>query len=439
MHHPSRNLSRTAQMLPYLLVFLFLFVCNVLTKYMVDDFAYLYSFRTGQRIASIFDIFPSMAAHAQYMNGRLIPHFLVQLFTLPPTWVFDLVNAGMFVLQIWTIVRVAGGGGDTWKEPILCLFAFFTLWLYEPMFGQVNLWQDGAVNYLWSVVFGLGFLSLFARAYLHGEEALPKKKIYFLLAFAAGAYSETVSAAAIFMAAVLVLLRAIEHQKAPEKYLISLICVAFLGYVSIYLAPAQWANKFAGSGGMLESFKAAVRMYMNFRILLVAFFVLFIYNLSVGTSRRQLLLACTLLAGSLVANFMMTFASYYPSRSACGACVFLIAADAVLLSPMLSLKKQPLILSVTLLFLLSSLGKLPEGTRDIYSTYRQMQANEDLIAEKKAEGETDLLLPMVISSTKYSGLYNLRYLETQTPDTWPNDSMSRYYGVNSILGYFQDE
>lgn len=438
MHHPSRNLSRTAQMLPYLLVFLFLFVCNVLTKYMVDDFAYLYSFRTGQRIASIFDIFPSMAAHAQYMNGRLIPHFLVQLFTLPPTWVFDLVNAGMFVLQIWTIVRVAGGG-DTWKEPILCLFAFFTLWLYEPMFGQVNLWQDGAVNYLWSVVFGLGFLSLFARAYLHGEEALPKKKIYFLLAFAAGAYSETVSAAAIFMAAVLVLLRAIEHQKAPEKYLISLICVAFLGYVSIYLAPAQWANKFAGSGGMLESFKAAVRMYMNFRILLVAFFVLFIYNLSVGTSRRQLLLACTLLAGSLVANFMMTFASYYPSRSACGACVFLIAADAVLLSPMLSLKKQPLILSVTLLFLLSSLGKLPEGTRDIYSTYRQMQANEDLIAEKKAEGETDLLLPMVISSTKYSGLYNLRYLETQTPDTWPNDSMSRYYGVNSILGYFQDE
>lgn len=307
------------------------------------------------------------------------------------------------------------------------------------MFGQVNLWQDGAVNYLWSVVFGLGFLSLFARAYLHGEEALPKKKIYFLLAFAAGAYSETVSAAAIFMAAVLVLLRAIEHQKAPEKYLISLICVAFLGYVSIYLAPAQWANKFAGSGGMLESFKGALRMYMDFRILLVAFFVLFIYNLSAGTSHRQLLLACTLLAGSLVANFMMTFASYYPSRSACGACVFLIAADAVLLSPMLGLKQQPLILSVTLLFLLSGLGKLPEGTRDIYSTYRQMQANEALIAEKKAEGETDLLLPMVISSTKYSGLYNLRYLETQTPDTWPNDSMSRYYGVNSILGYFQDE
>ena len=434
----SRNLSRTAQKLPYLLVFLFLFVCNVLTKYMVDDFAYLYSFRTGQRIASVFDIFPSMAAHAQYMNGRLIPHFLVQLFTLPPAWVFDLVNAGMFILQIWTIVRVAGGG-YTWKEPILCLFAFFTLWLYEPMFGQVNLWQDGAVNYLWSVVFGLGFLSLFARAYLHGEEAPPKKKIYFLLAFAAGAYSETVSAAAIFMAAVLVLLRAIEHQKAPEKYLISLICVAFLGYVSIYLAPAQWANKFAGSGGMLESFKGALRMYMDFRILLVAFFVLFIYNLSVGASHRQLLLACTLLAGSLVANFMMTFASYYPSRSACGACVFLIAADAVLLSPMLSLKKQPLILSVTLLFLLSGLGKLPEGTRDIYSTYRQMQANEALIAEKKAEGETDLLLPMVISSTKYSGLYNLRYLETLTPDTWPNDSMSRYYGVNSILGYFQDE
>ena len=116
----SRNLSRTAQKLPYLLVFLFLFVCNVLTKYMVDDFAYLYSFQNGQRIESIFDIFPSMYAHAQYMNGRLIPHFLVQLFTLPPTWVFRLGEC-RYVRPPDMDNRPRSGGGGTPGKNRFCV------------------------------------------------------------------------------------------------------------------------------------------------------------------------------------------------------------------------------------------------------------------------------------------------------------------------------
>ena len=422
--------------IPYLGVFVFLLICNLLTPYLVDDFQYLYSFQTGERIRSVLDIFPSLYAHTKLMNGRLVTHFLVQLFVIPPAWFFDIVNAGMFVAQLWLIARLSGAKG--WKSALICLFSFFALWTFEPMFGQVNLWQDGAVNYLWSVVFGMMFLGIFVRPFLSEGAPYSKRKLYFLFAFAVGAYSETVSAAVIFMAAVLVVLDAVFSRKSLDKYLVGLILTAFLGYISIYLAPAQWANKYTGSGGILQSAKAAVRMYSEFRSLLIAFLVLMVYNLSAGTKPRVLLLACTLLAGSLLSNFMMVFASYYPSRSACGACVLLICSVCVLLTPMLDLKKQPLILSIALLSLLSGLGKVPAGALDIYGTYRRMHANELAIAEKKAAGETDLVLPVVESNTKYSGLYCLKYLDTQDPTTWPNANMADYYGVSSILGESSD-
>ena len=43
-------------------------------------------------------------------------------------------------------------------------------------------------------------------------------------------------------------------------------------------------------------------------------------------------------------------------------------------------------------------------------------------------------MPLVEGSTKYSGIYCLRYLDTQDPTTWPNADMAKFYGVRSMLG-----
>lgn len=431
------DMAWIATRFPYICVFMFLLGCNLLTPFFVDDFAYHYSFETGERIQSIADIVPSICAHAKSMNGRLVAHFLVQLSMILPAWIFDIINAGMFTIELWLIVRLSGAEG--WQSAVVCLFSFFAIWVYIPVFGQVNLWQDGSINYLWSVVLALAYVGLFAREYLPGKDPFPKKKILFLFAFAVGAYSEAASAAAIFMSAVLLLLKAIENKKLPEKYFVGLLITACLGYVTIYLAPAQWANKYAGSGGIIQSTKIAVQRYSEFQMLLTAFPILLVYNLSARTNRKRIVLACTFLMGSLLANFMMIFASAYPYRASCSTCVFLVCAVAVLLQPMLSLRKQPLILGVTVLFLLFGMTKVPTGMLDIYRTYRRVQANKVLIAEKKAEGELDIILPYVGCGTKYSGVYGLRYLDLDDAATWPNDSMANYYGVHSILGTLADE
>lgn len=236
----SRERSHNIVGLSYALLFLFMLACNILTPYLADDFTYMFSFQSGERIKDLWDIFPSMLAHAQKMNGRLVTHFLVQLTFLFPANLFDFVNAAMFTFQVYLICRTARAKGL--RQAILAGAASFALWLCEPAFGQVNLWQDGSINYLWSLVFGLLFLQPFVSAFL-SDRPLPKSAYLYLLAFLAGAYSETASAAVIFMAVALLLLDTIVHQKPLNRFLVGLIVTAFIGYVTIYLAPAQWNNK----------------------------------------------------------------------------------------------------------------------------------------------------------------------------------------------------
>ena len=74
--------SRKVYLSILFIIFMLMLLCNILTPKIVDDFSYHFSFATGERITNVFQIFPSMMAHAEKMNGRLIPHFFVQLFEM---------------------------------------------------------------------------------------------------------------------------------------------------------------------------------------------------------------------------------------------------------------------------------------------------------------------------------------------------------------------
>ena len=86
------------------------------------------------------------------------------------------------------------------------------------------------------------------------------------------------------------------------------------------------------------------------------------------------------------------------------------------------------VLAVVFLFSLVS------GCGDILRTWLDFRYRETVIAEYKAAGETELVLDRIWPSTEYSAFYGLRDLADDTPDTWPNSSMAKYYGVDSILG-----
>ena len=421
----------------YFGVFLLMVACNYLTYYAVDDYTYLYSFATGERLRSVIDIFPSMVAHASMMNGRLVAHTLAQLTLMLPMWMFDILNALMFTLQIYLIARIWCGKEK--HNGFVAVAVFCGIWLFEPAFGQVNLWQDGSCNYLWSIVFGLLFLLPFYNEVVLDKRACSswKKSLFLVLSFLSGAYSETVSAAVIFMASLFILISWIYKKEKISHYLVVAVIIAFIGYMSIYLAPAQWRNKSTDFSVkiILGNAITALEMYETFGVLALAFAAAFVLNIVQKTDKIYILSALVFFTGSLVANFIMALASSYQERAALGAFIFLVCADGILIVPLLCSKQyKVLLLSGLAVLTMMTIPNLVYGVWDVGSTYLHMRENESMIYEYKSEGIVDIELPMITPKTKYSVLYKLKYLDTQDPLQWPNEDMSSYYGVQSIIG-----
>lgn len=438
------KLRNAPEIATFLGIFILLLVYNRLTPYLVDDFTYCFSFQTGDKLSGILDIFPSMLAHASSMNGRLAAHSLVQFFTLLPNWVFDLINAAMFVLQIYLLCGFTPKGRARWLQLLL---AFFSLMFFELAFGQVNLWQDGAINYLWSVVFSLLFLRPFAFSFLSptSVSATSRRQAWFALlgGFFVGAYSETVSAAAIFCGAALVLAQWFTGgRKSWNTQLLARLAAAMVGYVSIYLAPAQWKNK-SVSGNIAsfwDGFLRAGRMYLHFWVLLLVFGVLLSVAIAKKADRKRLLLALSFLGSSLVANFMLAFASYYPERASVGAFAFLLCADMVLCATLLEDRKARWpFFAATLVLILCCIKPVYYGSYDILRTYREICINKNTIVQSQQTGLRDVSLPLVIGRTKYSAIYDLAYLDCENCFSWPNDAMAKYYNMDSISGIAEPE
>ena len=85
------------QLISFSILFLTAFLFNYWTPYAADDYSYMYNLGNGERITSVFQIFPSLATHyMQYGNGRVVSHFFVMLFLMAPKIIFDVLNAFLY-------------------------------------------------------------------------------------------------------------------------------------------------------------------------------------------------------------------------------------------------------------------------------------------------------------------------------------------------------
>lgn len=138
-------------------MFAVMLLFNFLTPLVSDDFNYMFSFATNERIKNIADIGASMAAHRTSMNGRVFAHAFVQLFLLLPKAVFNFVNSFSAVLIMLLMLHFVRTGSQK-RDLFLLLCGMFMIWYFTPDYGQVYLWLDGACNYSWAMGFSLLFL-----------------------------------------------------------------------------------------------------------------------------------------------------------------------------------------------------------------------------------------------------------------------------------------
>ncbi len=429
------NRSRRLSLLILLGIFLLLFFCNWETDMIADDFRYCFSFADESRIEHVADIFPSMAAHRHTMNGRVFAHFLVQLFLLLPKPVFKILNALCFTSLVWTAVRLARR--DRVPDALLLLTVFGCLWILQPEFGQVFLWLDGSVNYLWSALLCLLWLFPWTDDFLSGRPLSRVGQILFILiSFVVGAHMENASVAMIFMAMLFIGLRVFVRRQKIAPWMLLSLASAILGFFYLMLAPATAANKAAEMkfDVLLSNFVATGSYYLRFWPLLLSYVLFFFLALRDGIDRDRRVLSLVYLLGSLAGHFVLTFALYCTGRSTYIGLVLLIMANAVLFVPLFETPRRRLLAALCAVCLLVTVFRVFVGVRDIRVTHGKLRFNEELIEECVANGERDLQIPRPYSATKYSALSGLGYL-TEDPTDWYNVYMAKYYGVDSIIGY----
>ena len=429
------NRSPIAVAVVLAMIFALLLYCNLKTNLVADDYRYCFSFADDTRMESLSQLIPSMLAHRVSMNGRLIAHSLVQIFLMLPPMLFKLCNAGIFTLLIGLVYALSRRGRE--HNALLCAAIFGAVWVLQPQFGQVFLWLDGSVNYLWCGVLCLLWLWPWVRHFLDGETLHGwRLAAYCVFSLIVGGYSENSTVALVCMALVLLLL--VIFYKKQKITINAVLPLAFMlvGFLLMLLTPGEVSNKSAGSfAALLQNVGSTFAVYVNFLPLLVVYALLLWLSYKKKRERELRILSLVFLCGSLAGHFVLCFALYCAGRSTYIALILLLCACALLLYDLFDTDAMPLMAAVCVLCLCFTAYFGYKGVRDILRTNYLLTFNEEIITEAAANGERNVQLPRPYAQTKYSALDGLPYLELDRTDDWSNKYMALYYGVDTVIGY----
>ena len=434
----QREYDRITDRMVWLLsaaVFITIFVLTVMTPKYADDFAYSFSFATDQRIRSVAEIFPSMAVHRVLLNGRVIPHFLVQLFLIFPKGVFSLLNALQVVLLIFLSSRCLQSERKTKCLILLC--GIFAIWVFSPSFGENYLWLDGAVNYSWALTVQMLFLTPYISAWFEmpGERKPLFAAVHVLFSFAAGAWSENGSLAFLFVASCLFLGVWKREKKLPVWLLLG-ICSAVAGYIYLMTAPATAGRSATMNYAILiENAQLVLKeLVSHMMILYLTFAVLLALTLAGKGRRNRIIFAILLFVAGLGALASFVFAAYFVERHFSCTVFLTVLSCSVLLDELVRLKKEKLLYVLTGILAAVFLFCFTRGAVDILVAERKEAEREQIIHEAIMNGERSVTLTNYFPSTVYAVPFIL-----DAPDNWVNGAVASYYGLDTVYGRNPDE
>lgn len=417
----------------FALVFIIVLFFSFLTPMVADDFSYCFSWADNSRITSLGQIIPSMAVHRNVTNGRVFAHGIVQAVLMLPKPAFNVLNALNAVLLLALIGRCLGKN----HRALLLAVGAMLLWCFTPAFGQIFLWLDGAINYSWGMSVFLLFLWQYTAAYLGRERRRSTVRDILLLplAFIAGAYSENGSIAAIFIALCLSVL-ILRRDKRLSWQLIAGLALSVLGYVFLMSAGATQGRSAGFDMSLIVNNIQEIITSAKAEILplYIIYALCFALCLAFKADKKRLVLSAVLVLAGMGSLAAFIFALYFTGRHFCFTVVFTVLACLILLDALADKEKllpaQLLCSAMVVLFAL----ELCLAAVDVGAVFMASREREAVIQAALDSGETDVELEVYLPSTKYSVAYDkLKDLDPD-PDNWPNYSLARYYGLNSVTG-----
>lgn len=421
-----RGVKYICWILVVLFFFTILFILNILTPMIADDFGYLVVYRENTPIDSLSDIIRSQYNHYLLWGGRSVVHFIAQVLLQLPSLVTDLLNTFVYLLYIYLIyIHIKGYGSHSLT---LFILANFAVWFVQPAFGDTVLWVTGSANYLWGTVFILLFLLPF-RLYNGRRQGMTAGRSAGLFAFGilAGWTNENTAGAMIVIALLYLVYFRSRGWNIPY-WAIYAIVGAVIGYIIMILAPGNALR--AGEAGELSLFLIVYRLLMHSLDLCInygAFNVCYIIAIILfwrfaGDDRKQVLkLSCIYIVGALAGVYAMIFSPSFPPRAWFGVITFNIIAFGIILYNLnydyrfIRQIRSGLLIMGSIVFIFT----LYWAAKDVYTFHQVSKQREIIIAKAKANGEKSCEIDRYTGRSKF----------VHSEDLTANYLMWDYYGI----------
>lgn len=416
-------------------LFLLMLLFNILTKRYADDYMYAFHCATGDRLEHAWEIYESMVAHGEGVNGRYFAHTFAQFFLLLPDIIFDIVNSAVFVFTVYAVYRIANSKNKT--NNLFFLAIFGCLWLFEFDFGQINFWLDGACNYLFGVFWGLLYIIPFLQSVMHEKKLHPLLILPHMAAsFLLGGYLEPLTVGFGCMAGLLLIADLFYFKNKSAWRLLPSLLASAAGLYLMVSAPGEHTNKLAvlRLANLVETVGLTLLVAVCLLPLAWVFFALRKRARKEAVDRRILVAADILAIGAIVSDLIMLIAQHYPLRCSV-ACVFLSVFSVALLYGNVSNRnfgcKAKLVYKI---FALAMAVTMTLAIIDHTVTFAILENNEHILTEAAQNGEKQVEVYVPLPITKYNGLRGLKYLDTQEPTAWPNNYVAAYYELELVRG-----
>lgn len=441
----SRN--RWIFIIAVLVSFLLIFIYNVLTPMITDDFAYTSTVREAK---SILDLFAQEKNQYMNWNGRSVNHIILRLFMYSGNqMLFKVCNSIVFTML--SLLIYANINKKKQYDIFTYIVIQLLLWFSAVSFGQTILWETGAFNYLWGTTIILGFVTFFRKS-IHIKKDFLYQKILlasavFFFGLIAGWCNENTSGGGIILILFFLIEYYLQTKKIPPIWSITGLIAMVMGLMIMIAAPGNKIRSAAQEethSGILalvsRMLKCTLKQKEIFFILIAICIVTFII-LIVNKNTKDSMYQCVFFVASLCTSYALVLTTEPTQRAYFGAGIFLIIATVQGITNVGWEKESIRIikLSAVSIFLLYFCFHYLENGANLMRISRDYSIREEYIMQCIQDGERNIVVPELRKEfdTKYSDAIQSDMQEDA--GYWINTMYATYYNAQTISAVNWDD
>lgn len=437
------------------------YILNALTPIAFDDHSYAFSFdyTTGkQRITSLFQIPTSMYYHYFSMNGRVVTHFLAQLYLMLGKGAFNVINTVVYLL-LGVVMYIHAYGSLKKVRPFPLIFIYSALFLFSPAFAASFLWLTGSANYMHGPLLALLFLLPYRLTYdkCQPGENSPVKAILcaagmFLFGILAGNTNENNAVTLVVVTGLFVCVKWLRHKRV-SAWAVTGALGTLVGCLAVLLSPGTGARADGKDMSILATVKRAVVNTVfalerhGIFLVILAVLVCLYYAKQVSDGKKtgikdhifgffqenHIFVAYFLMFG--LSFYAMSPVPYFTERAWSVHLIYLIISAVALYAQVekdiLSNIRRFAAFTVSAALILHLGSVYVLAYKSLADVKAQHENRVAIIQEAKAAGETTVTIPAISSGSMYS-VYAGDGDITADHTHWTNMQVAKYYGLETV-------